>query len=141
MSGIYFENQKDGLNRSRSYLDPIANYSFSTKSSYGVTDKDYYVCWNNLPSFGVDDGDSDVINFNSDHLLNSVLGISTIYTAFTENFIGGSLDCMIVRKSDRKAVRIQASNNFDDWSGATYTDVSDIANYPELQRLRLLGII
>jgi len=128
MSGIYFENQKDGLNRLRTYLDPIANYGFSTKSSGGLTDKDYYVCWNNLPSFGVDEGDSDVINFNSDHLLNSVLGISTIYTSFTETFIGGSLDCMIVRKSDRKAVRIQLTGNtgstFGSWNTAIYTEFS-----------------
>ena len=50
-----------------------------------------------------------------------------------------SCDIVIVRKSDRKAVRI--TGNMTNPGTLTYTDVSNNANYPELQRLRLLGII
>ena len=50
-----------------------------------------------------------------------------------------SCDILIVRKSDRKAVRI--TGNMTSGSSLIYTDVSNNANYPELQRLRLLGII
>ena len=50
-----------------------------------------------------------------------------------------SCDIVIVRKSDRKAVRI--TGNMKNTSNLTFTDVSNSAVYPELLRLYHLGYI
>ena len=50
-----------------------------------------------------------------------------------------SCDIVIVRKSDRKAVRI--TGNMKNTSTLTFTDVSNSAVYPELLRLYRLGYI
>ena len=144
MSGIYFKNQVDSMGPSnaaaalREFYVSGSNYGFTITNPSNVLD-DYFVAWRSwIVTSG---GDTSSINRNtSSTLLGTILGINNINIQLREDDPQGTLDCIIVRKSDRKAVRIVTTNV--QWNnGITYTDVSNNANYPELQRLRLLGII
>ena len=143
MSGIYFENQvnsmgpNDSASALREFYVPGSNYGFTITNPSNVLD-DYFVAWRSwIVTSG---GDTSQTNVNtSSTLLGTILGINTINIQVREDDPVGTLDCIIVRKSDRKAVRIVTTNVL--WGDITYTDVSNSANYPELQRLRLLGII
>ena len=143
MSGIYFENQVDSMGPDdsaaalREFYVPGSNYGFTITIPSNVLD-DYFVAWRSwIVTSG---GDTKQSNKNtSSTLLGTILGINNINIQLREDDPQGTLDCIIVRKSDRKAVRIVTTH--ESWDDVTYTDVSNNANYPELQRLRLLGII
>jgi len=143
MSGIYFENQKtmptyttDGT--LRDYYVPGSRYGFTIASAdSGVTADDFLVVWTIWPDFDSDENDS-----RTDTSIGklSQFGINSIRIAYDESSTSLEIDCAIIRKSDRKAIRFK-SNDARTITDSDTSIISDIANYPELQRLRLLGII
>ena len=143
MSGIYFKNQKtmptyttDGT--LRDYYVPGSRYGFTiTSADSGVTADDFLVVWRIWPEYNQDENDS-----RTDTSIGklSQFGINGIRLAYTETATSREIDCAIIRKSDRKAIRFQ-TNDSRAFNDGNTSIISDIANYPELQRLRLLGII
>ena len=129
--------------------------SWYTGDSYGIgtsntdnIDTDYYMIWNDWPTFGGSPGTDSTEPVDGTDLED--IGIEDLY--FSRK--GGSvtdagLDCAIVRKSDRKAVRIQVSGT----NAAHYTttlkanatitaiDPSDGPWSPEIGRLVNMGYI
>ena len=130
-----------------------------TSNTYGIgttanatLNEDYYVIWNEWPIFS----GSGTTTYTTDETestdLNDI-GLEDLFFATANgSTVSNSLDCAIVRKSDRKAVRIQVSGTT---AAAAYTteiathanstiaaiDPSDGPWSPEIGRLVNMGYI
>jgi hypothetical protein len=126
-----------------------------TGDSYGIgtanndnIDTDYYIIWNEWPTFAGSAGSDSTEPVDGTVLAN--IGIDDLYFSRKDGAVSDAgLDCAIVRKSDRKAVRIQVSGtNVAHYTttmaaNATFTaiDPSDGPWSPEIGRLVNMGYI
>ena len=128
--------------------------SWYTGSSYGIgtvgtdaLDEDYYVIWNDWPIFADDPGNDATDDVSGTALAG--IGIDDLYMSTNDGAITtGGLDCAIVRKSDRKAVRIQVTGTtVADYTTAiadqtiTAIDPKDGPWSPEIGRLINMGYV
>ena len=95
---------------------------------------DDYFCYFNSWQGQSPGGESDSENFN---VTAGGVTFGTFRFVRTDESATGTADIVLVRKSDRAVIRI--TGNMD--GTPTFTLVTGSANYPELQRLRLLGYI
>ena len=132
-----------------------ANWYTSNTYGLGTTDDDdldddYYVIWNEWPIVGGTGTSTETSCDTSEVTALANIGIDNLYfaTANGEN-TSNSLDCAIVRKSDRKAVRIVVDSvDTADYTSAiadnaTFTaiDPKDGPWSPEIGRLINMGYI
>jgi len=129
------------------------NASWYTGTTWGIgtanddtINTDYYVIWNNWPTMSGALGSH--INDVSGSALAGI-GIDNLWVHCGANHASGTLDCAIVRKSNRSAVRvIVTGSNKDhykdgiDTSGViTAINPTEGPWSPEMGRLRTLGYI
>jgi hypothetical protein len=126
-----------------------------TGSTYGLgttanatLNEDFYVIWNEWPVF-TGTADQRFTDSASGTLIKTHLGIDNITVESNLTHSSGSLDCAIVRKSDRKAVRIQVSGGTEaSYQGSICTaatvaviDPKDGPWSPEIGRLINMGYV
>jgi hypothetical protein len=147
-SGISGARDGQGLKKNFTHYVTDSKYGISTKNNAATVDEDYYIVYNNWPKFTGATRNSDEIDTSSTDLAG--IGISSLRTQIgTTHVAATSLDCVIVRKSDRKAVRITITGtnraHYEDInvseSSTTITaiDPSDGPRTPETGRLINLG--
>ena len=135
-----------GLKRAEGYYVTGSNYSIGTTANAVVND-DYYIVWKNWPTFtGSATHQNHTSNVASTDLAKIGITSLSVRAEFTHG--AGTLDCVIIRKSDRKAVRIQVTGTAkvkykQDINTATITvvDPKDGPWTPELGRLLNQGQI
>jgi hypothetical protein len=126
-----------------------------TGDSYGIgttatdnIDTDYYIIWNEWPVFAGTAG-SDSTDVVSGTVLANI-GIDNLYFSRKNGAVStAGLDCAIVRKLDRKAVRIQVSGTtvahytttIADNATITEINPSDGPWSPEIGRLANMGYV
>ena len=135
-----------GLKRAEGHYVTGSDYSIGTTANNVVND-DYYIVWENWPTFtGSATHANHTSNVASTDL--ALIGITSLSVRSEATHSTGSLDCVIVRKSDRKAVRITVTGS----TGANYkasintatiavVDPKDGPWTPELGRLLNQGQI
>lgn len=137
MAGIYFENEADTTTlagNNKVFTDTNTTRAIEFGPSTNELDIDDFLCffnsWQGQSRGGVDDNETFEITAG---------GVSFGNFRFyrSDESVIGEPDILIVRKSDRAAIRITGDMS----RTPTFTLLSNNANYPELQRLRLLGII
>ena len=136
-----------GLKRDRDHYVASSHYGIGTTEN-ATANNDYYIVWNNWPVMSGS-------NANGDHDVSGTvladIGIDLITTAVKGTHASGTLDCAIIRKSDRKAVRIQITGSTGSHyktinpsnGSTTFTaiDPKDGPWSPEIGRLVNMGYI
>tara|TARA_E500000318_G_C3498811_1_gene187531 strand:- start:40 stop:504 length:465 start_codon:yes stop_codon:yes gene_type:complete len=91
-----------GLKRVATHYVAASHYGIGTTANTNLNDN-YYIVWNNWPTFTGSAGNhtSDVSSTDL-----AKIGIDTLTVSCKANHASGSLDCVIVRKEDGKAVRV-----------------------------------
>ena len=100
-SGISGARAGQGLTRDFTYYIADSKYSIGTDAT--TTNEDYYIVWNNWPSF------TGATRTSSKAVAGAFagIGITNLFTQIgTSHVADTSLDCVIIRKSDRKAVQL-----------------------------------
>ena len=106
-SGKSGADRGEGLKLADAYYKTASHFAFNTTDADNTTvNTDYYVVYNEWPTFSggsnTDRADQDV----SGTALNDI-GITNINTRTKTDHASGTLDCVIIRKSDSKAVRVK----------------------------------
>jgi hypothetical protein len=98
-----------GLKRAEGHYVTGSDYSIGTTANNVVND-DYYIVWNEWPTFT---GSATHANHTSNVAGTdlALIGITSLSVRSEATHSTGSLDCVIVRKSDRKAVRITVTGS------------------------------
>lgn len=123
----YGDNTRDSQSRPIR-IRPLKNTGAGTVDDYFC----YYIHWQFQDNGAIDDTTITIPQFAG--------GSNNFELDRSDgNSENPSCDIVIVRKSDRKAVRI--TGNMKNTSNLTFTDVSNSAVYPELLRLYHLGYI
>ena len=136
-----------GLKRHRDHYVASSHFGVGTTAD-GVANTDYYIVWNEWPVFsGSDDHGTHSVSGTS----LADIGITTLTTAIKGTHASGTLDCVIIRKSDRKAVRLtitgtnqshyKAINTANASTTITAVDSKDGPWTPEIGRLINQGYI
>jgi len=149
-SGKSAADPEQGLRRLEAYYVTGSSYGIGTATSSTTINTDYYIAWNKWPTLS--GSDANASNDVSTSALSSI-GIDTLTTrgkngALTTKESEG-LDCVIIRRADRKAVRIQIEGNNSThyrtgiFANATITEIdpADGPWTPELARLTTLGYL
>ena len=96
-----------GLKRTEGHYVTGSGYGIGTTANSTVND-DYYIVYNQWPSFDGSAAASTTSDVSSTDL--ALIGITQLTVAAKADHVADtSLDCVIVRKSDGKAVRVQVS--------------------------------
>ena len=137
-----------GLKRAGEHYVTGSHYGFGTVAGADVNE-DYYVIWNNWPTFTGVTADT-TINITGLTALTNI-GITNLFCkSKPTHVVDTSLDCAIVRKSDRKAVRITITGTDHthyrtNWTTGTAVvaaiDPDDGPWSPEIGRLVNMGYI
>ena len=141
--GVSGARDGHGLKRVSTYYVAGSHYGIGVGAG-GNLNEDYYVVWNKWPATTGTLGDH--TNAVGGTALAGI-GITNLTVRCKDTAVTGTLDCAIVRKSDRKAVRIQLSSgtiaDYEDGivAEATITaiDPKEGPRTPETGRLTLLG--
>ena len=147
-SGDSGAREGHGLKRTRTYYVTDSHYGIGTTANDTLND-DYYIVYNTWPVLS--GSNSDGTNSQSGTDLEKI-GISTLTTAVKGSLTKDhGLDCIIVRKADRKAVRLTIESTTHSHyktinSSNTGTTIKEITTFdglytPELGRLRNQGQI
>ena len=97
-----------GLKRTEGHYVAGSGYGIGTTVGSTVND-DYYIVWNEWPSFDGSAAASTTSDVSATVL--AQIGITQLTVAAkADHVVGTSLDIVIVRKSDSKAVRVQVSS-------------------------------
>ena len=145
-SGISGARDGQGMKRGEAHYVAASGYGIGISGDTNDTDTDFYVVYNEWPVFTG-------ANANSNATVSSTalatLGINRLDTRAKPTYGSGSLDIAIIRKSDRKGVRITVTGNtvshykIINPSNASTTitaiDPKDGPRTPETGRLRNLG--
>lgn len=159
-SGISGEAAGQGLKLAAEYYTTDKHYGFNAGStsvgtSTSVVNEDYYVVYNSFPTMSTG---SDTTRANQDVSSTDLakIGINFIRVRCKDSHAGGALDCVIVRKSDRKAVHVKLAADLSTsdyrtgWVAAVsgdpdseITEITDTTPFwtPARARLRTLGYI
>ena len=126
-----------------------STYAIGTTENDTLND-DFYVIWNEWPVFDDTTTPDQRFSDSTDSTaLKTHLGIDDITVESNLTHSSGTLDCAIVRKSDRKAVRIVVDSEDDaDYQGSictaatlTVIDPKDGPWSPEIGRLINMGYV
>ena len=122
-TNIKLADGKSGADRGQGLKRAESHYVTGSKYGIGTTtnttaNTDYYIVWNEWPTF-TDTGGVFTSDVSSTDL--AEIGITQLTTAAGLNHSSGSLDCVIVRKSDGKAVRVTITGS----TAADYTNDID----------------
>ena len=135
----YYKNEAiivlvEGSNEAFAAADVIRRIKLYPITYLGAgTVDDYFCYYNSWQGQGPGgEGDSENINVTAGGVT-----FGTFRFVRTDESSTGTADIVLVRKSDRAVIRITGSMD----GTPTFTLVTGSANYPELQRLRLLGYI
>jgi hypothetical protein len=134
-----------GLKRDRDHYVASSNYGIGTTAN-ATANNDYYAVWNNWPVFSGSNGDH-TNDVSSTDLSN--IGIDTLTVACKGTHASGTLDVVIVRKSDRRAVRVTITGSTSTHYKAAIVANATIAEVdpkdgpwtPEIGRLVNMGYI
>ena len=149
-SGKSAADPEQGLRRLEAYYVEGSSYGIGTAASNTTVDTDYYIAWNEWPTLSGTDADAS--NNVSTSALSSI-GIDTLTTRGKNGTLltkeSEGLDCVIIRREDRKAVRIQITGQTSAhyrtgvFANATITEVDPVDGpwTPELARLTTLGYL
>ena len=101
-----------GLKRAESHYVTGSKYGIGTTTN-ATANTDYYIVWNEWPTFTGTAG-----NHTSDVSATALadIGITQLTVAAGATYGSGTLDCVIVRKSDSHAVRVTITGS----TGADY---------------------
>ena len=111
-----------GLKRDAAYYVTGSGYAISTKTGSTTLDEDYYLVWNKWPVITGTVTAADVVEYDGTAL--NDIGIASLYISSGATATGSQeLDVAIIRKSDRKAVRLTVT-------GLTGTDAFDALRDP-----------
>jgi len=149
--GISGARDGQGMKRGENHYVTSSGYGIGISGDSSDTDTDYYVVWNEWPTFTGSNGDT--LEDVTGTALETALGITELsIRAKATHTASTSLDVAIIRKSDRKAVRVTVTGNTaahykggDDAASisakATITaiDPTDGPRTPETGRLINLG--
>ncbi len=136
-----------GLKRTEGHYVTGSNYGIGTTANSVVND-DYYIVYNQWPSFNGSAASSTTSDVSSTDL--AEIGITQLTVAAKADHVADtSLDIVIVRKSDSKAVRVQVSGtteadykaNLDSEATITIVDPKQGPWTPERGRKQNLGYI
>tara|TARA_R110002167_G_C12287571_1_gene615778 strand:- start:38 stop:514 length:477 start_codon:yes stop_codon:yes gene_type:complete len=149
-SGKSAAEPEQGLKRLEGYYVTGSSYGIGTAASDTTVNTDYYVVWNEWPTLSGNNANaSNDVQFSA---LSSI-GIDTLTTRGKNGTLltkeSQGLDCVIIRREDRKAVRIQITGQTSAdyrtavFANATITEVDPIDGpwTPELARLTTLGYL
>ena len=108
-NGISGARSGQGMKRGESHYVTGSGYGIGISGNTNDTDTDYYVVWNEWPTFTGSNGDT--FETVSSTALNDI-GISRLdIRAKATHTADTSLDVAIIRKSDRKGIRITVTGN------------------------------
>jgi len=136
-----------GLKRDRDHYVASSHYGIGTTAN-ATANTDYYIVWNEWPvmSGSNENGSRSQSGTDFDNI-----GIGTLTTALKGTHSSGTLDCVIIRKSDRKAVRLTITGStgshyktINSSNGSTTiasVDPKDGPWTPEIGRLLNMGYI
>jgi hypothetical protein len=122
----------EGSNKGFAAADVVRDIGLRPFTGAGTVDD--YFCYYNSWQGQDPGGEGDSGNFN---VTAGGISFGTFRFVRSDEAVTGTADIVLVRKSDRAAIRI--TGNME--ATPTFTLISNNASYPELQRLRLLGII
>jgi hypothetical protein len=107
--GISGARDGQGMKRGENHYVTSSGYGIGISGDSADTDTDYYVVWNEWPTFTGSNGDT--FETVSSTALNDI-GISRLdIRAKATHTADTSLDVAIIRKSDRKGIRITVTGN------------------------------
>ena len=151
-SGVSGARDGQGMKRADAYYVTDSKYAIGTANSNTSIDEDYYLVWNKWPTLtGTISNASEVVY--SGTALNDI-GISSLWVRSGPTATGSQeLDVAIIRKSDRKAVRLTVTGLTGAAAAAALRgpavgvtgvivaaiDPKDGPRTPETGRLTLLG--
>tara|TARA_R100000951_G_C2571506_1_gene158904 strand:- start:223 stop:693 length:471 start_codon:yes stop_codon:yes gene_type:complete len=136
-----------GLKRTEGHYVTGSNYGIGTTTNSVVND-DYYIVYNQWPSFSGAAASSTTSDVSSTDL--AKIGITQLTVAAKADHVADtSLDIVIVRKSDSKAVRVQVSGtteadykaDLDSEATITIVDPKQGPWTPERSRKQNLGYL
>jgi len=143
--GVSGARDGQGMKRVSTHYIADSHYGLGVGTG-GDLNEDYYVVWNEWPTKAGTLGDHS--NTVSSTALAGI-GITTLTVRCKDGAVTGTLDCAIVRKSDRKAVHISITGaTSGDYEAITVSnasttitaiDPSDGPRTPETGRLINLG--
>ena len=121
-SGISGARDGQGMKRADAYYVTNSKYAIGTADSNTSIDEDYYLVWNKWPTFtGSPLSNASEVVYSGTAL--NDIGISSLWVRSGPTYGSGELDVAIIRKSDRKAVRLTVT-------GLTGTDAFDALRDP-----------
>ena len=151
VSGESGARDGQGLKRDAAYYVTGSGYAISTKTNTDL-DEDYYLVWNKWPTLTGAVTTADVVVYDGTAL--NDIGIASLYISSGATATGSQeLDVAIIRKSDRKAVRLTVTGLSGSAArtalrdpavgvtgvSVTAIDPKDGPRTPETGRLTLLG--
>ena len=109
-NGISGARSGQGMKRGESHYVTGSGYGIGISGDTSDTDTDYYVVWNEWPTFTGSNGDT--FETVTGTALYTALGIARLdIRSKATKTADTTLDFAIIRKSDRKAVRVTVTGN------------------------------
>jgi len=130
-----------GLIRLESHYVTDSGYSIGVSGDSADLDQDYYIVWNEWPTFTGSSADTNDVVSGTDL---ADIGITRLDFRAKATYGSGTLDIAIIRKSDRKAVRVTVTGGTAAHYKNTIADNATITTIapkqgpwtPEIGRLR-----
>ena len=147
-SGARGDEDHQGMKRDTDYYKAGSRFALGVRTNDQL-DENYYVVYNQWPTFA-DAGISNHSNATASAIgdLKTHIGIDNLVVRCGNSHTSGTLDCVIVRKSDRKAVHLKITgSNKSHYEGINKsngsTTIKAVTHYwtPAFARLRNLGYI
>ncbi len=149
-SGVSGARDGQGLKKDVTYYVTDSKYSISNKTATSISEE-YYLVWNKWPVMTGTVDNADPVVYSGTAL--NDIGISSLYVRSGPTYGSGELDVAIIRKSDRKAVRLTVTGLSGAAAAAALRepavgvtgvtvaaiDPKDGPRTPETGRLTLLG--
>ena len=137
-----------GLKRNRTYFVTDSHFGIGTTAD-DVLNEDYYIVYNNWPVFT---GSNENGTRSQTGTALEDIGITTLTTAIKGTHDSGTLDCIIVRKSDRSAVQLTITGTTQSHyktinsgnASTTITAIDKVTGFlwtPEIARLSTLDYV
>jgi hypothetical protein len=146
-SGISGARDGQGMKRGESHYVDGSGYGIGISGDTSDTDTDYYVVWNQWPTFtGSNANTNDTVSATA---LGTILGINRLDFRAKADHDSGTLDIAIIRKSNGKAVRVTVTGTTETHYTNLIADnavIKEITSFdglwtPERARLLTLGYI
>ena len=107
-NGISGARDGQGMKRGEAHYVAASGYGIGISGDTTDTDTDFYVVYNEWPTFTGANANSNATVSSTDL---ATLGINRLDVRSKATYASGSLDIAIIRKTDRKAVRITVTGS------------------------------